>query len=288
MREFKIFIIVAFFTGLIYYGVEPYAHHIMHPPVENPDYTFKDLSSLGATGNAANGEEIVMANCTACHGIVSKGLDAPMQPLDAASAYGVVPPDLSNAGTIYDEKFLANFLKNPVTATHLSHKFDKYYASGKMYPMPSYGWMSNQEIADIVAYLKGIGSNELSGKEIFDEACARCHSMKYDKIYARTPTDNLKVYMGSTPPDLSMMIKSRGEHYLHTFINEPQKLLNGTAMPRVGLNEDSEVKLVKYMESIGDSKKDERESVGWKVMIFTIIFTIFAYLWKVKIWRDVH
>jgi ubiquinol-cytochrome c reductase cytochrome c1 subunit len=288
MREIKILILVAIITGITYWGVEPYAHHVMHPPVAAPDYTFKDLAPIAATGDAVKGEELVTANCTACHGIEAKGLAAPMQPSDAAVAYGVVPPDLSNAGTIYNETFLANFIKNPVVATHLSHKFDKDYTSGKMYPMPSYSWMSDQDIADMVAYFKSIGSTKLTGKEIFNEACSRCHDMKYDKIIATTPDENIKPYMGSMPPDLSMMIRSRGDHYLYTFINEPQKLLQGTSMPRVGLNKESEAKVVEYMEQIGDSKKDERESLGIKIIIFTVIFTILAYLWKVRIWRDIH
>ncbi len=288
MKEIKIFILVAIITGIVYYGVEPYAHHVMHPEVEAPDYSFNDLDPVSGNGDIQKGSELVLSNCTACHGIKSQGFEAPMQPIDSAAAYGVVPPDLSNAGTIYNEKFLAGFLKNPVTATHLSHKFDKDYTSGRMYPMPSYGWLSDQDIADMVAYFKSIGKQDISGREIFEDACSRCHSMKYDKIAATTPAENIKAYMGSNPPDLSMMIRSRGAEYLHTFVNDPQKLLEGTAMPRVGLNEASEEKLVNYMEKIGDSKKEERNSLGLNIILFTIVFTIFAYLWKVKIWRDVH
>jgi ubiquinol-cytochrome c reductase cytochrome c1 subunit len=288
MREIKILILVAIITGITYWGVEPYAHHVMHPEVAAPDYEYNDLGEIGAQGDAKRGSELALANCTACHGIKSQGFEAPMQPSDSAVAYGVVPPDLSNAGSIYSEKFMVNFMKNPVTATHLGHKFDKDYTSGRMFPMPSYGWMNDQEIADIAAYFKSIAKQDISGKEIFEDACARCHSIKYDNIFATTPDENIKTYMGSIPPDLSMMIRSRGEHYLHTFVNDPQKLLEGTAMPRVGLNQESEDKLVTYLEEIGDSKKAERESLGVNIIIFTIIFTIFAYLWKVKIWRDIH
>lgn len=58
MREFKIFIIVAFIIGVMYYGVEPLAHHAMHPPTAASDYAFKDLEKLGnidvANGNVVN------------------------------------------------------------------------------------------------------------------------------------------------------------------------------------------------------------------------------------------
>ena len=50
MREFKIFIIVAFIIGVIYYGVEPLAHHAMHSPAAQSDYEFKDLKELGVFG----------------------------------------------------------------------------------------------------------------------------------------------------------------------------------------------------------------------------------------------
>ena len=35
-------------------------------------------------------------------------------------------------------------------------------------------------------------------------------------------------------------------------------------------------------------KKAERESLGYKLVIYMVIFTLLAYLWKVKIWRKVH
>ncbi len=283
MRDLKALIIVAIVTGIIYWGVEPLAHGIMHPPVKAAEYDYKDTPIL-PKGDVANGATLVQTNCVACHSIKSEGFEAPMSDLDSANSYGVVPPDLSTAGSMYHEGFLAGFLKDPVKATNLSHKF----TDSKPYPMPGYSWMSDSDIADMVAYLRSIAKSDLSGKEIFIDACARCHSLKYDKVFSSTPQDIVSNYMGSTPPDVSMMIKSRGAKYLHTFINDPQKLLHGTAMPKVGLTQEAEKKVVDYMESIGDSKKEERESLGVKVIIFTIIMTIFAYLWKVKIWRDVH
>lgn len=57
-----------------------------------------------------------------------------------------------------------------------------------------------------------------------------------------------------------MIIESRGEQYLHDFINNTQKLLPGTAMPRVGLTEDAQVKVVSYLEKVGDSKKKKEKA----------------------------
>ena len=109
--------------------------------------------------------------------------------------------------------------------------------------------------------------------------------IKYDKIYA---AGGLKTYLETKVPDLSMMIRSRDIEYLHTFINDPQKHLAGTAMPRVGLTKEAEDQVIAYMESVGDSKKPERESLGYRLVIFMVIMGVVAYLWKRKIWRDVH
>ena len=38
MKELKIFIIVVALTGVAYWGIEPYAHNVMHPHVAAADY----------------------------------------------------------------------------------------------------------------------------------------------------------------------------------------------------------------------------------------------------------
>jgi ubiquinol-cytochrome c reductase cytochrome c1 subunit len=292
MKELKILAVIAALVGITYYGIEPYAHHIMHPEVAPADFSFKTLKNVDTTlaGNVENGKVLVEANCIACHAIDKAGYPAVMPNADAAASYGVVPPDLSNSGRIYDKNYLANFIFDPVTAMHLEGKYAP--ESGKQFPMPAYNWMSPQEIMDIVAYLQSIAPKVTEGKETnketFEAACGRCHDMKYAGIEATTPKDNLKTYMGTTPPDLSQYIKSRSKHYLHSFINDPQVLLHGTSMPRVGLSEKAQEEVITYMEQIGDSKKAERETTGLWVMLYTLIFAILAWLWKRKIWSEVH
>lgn len=83
--------------------------------------------------------------------------------------------------------------------------------------------------------------------------------MKYDSFFTPSNQNDLKTYLGSVPPDLSMMIRSRGEQYLHDFINNTQKLLPGTAMPRVGLTETAQAKVVSYIDQVGDSKKKKEK-----------------------------
>ena len=294
MREFKIFAVLVFFTGLLYWGVEPYAHSQMHKHVAPADFSFKDVDGLnGAKGDVAKGKDLVTSNCTACHGIKAAGFAAPMDDESAAAAYGVTPPDLSTAGHLYDENFLAAFIKNPAKAALVAHKF----VDGRMHPMPSYNWMQPEEIANIVAYLKSIAPEKMTNKEVFVNACQRCHSAKYgdfrfdgtkSSMMAKTPDQYIKTYMGKIPPDLSQMIRSRGPEYLEEFINEPGKHLHGTAMPRVGLKKETQEQVVAYLSEIGDSSAPKRAELGPKVLGYLVIFALFAWLWKAKIWREVH
>ncbi|NLO17288.1 MAG: cytochrome c1 [Arcobacter butzleri] len=288
MRELKIFAVVVVITLITYWGIEPFAHSQMHPSVEPAEYSFGDVDGLkGMNGSASNGAELVASNCTACHSIESQGFPAVMDHETAAASYGVVPPDLGSSGLIYDKNYLAAFIKDPVTASKLNHVF----GDDKAHPMPGYDWMSDEEIADVVAYLQSIAPASMTNKEVFTDACQRCHSIHYGDMMggsmaAYTPKAEITAYMGKLPPDISQHVISRGEKYLHEFINDPQKHLEGTAMPRVGLTQDSEAQVIAYMSEVGDSNKDERNSLGVKVLAYLVIFAVFAWLWKAKIWRD--
>ncbi|EHO6398049.1 cytochrome c1, partial [Campylobacter coli] len=270
---------------------------------------------------AAKGKEFFNNNCFACHGVKEDDIAANI----TDSSLGVIPPDLSSAGVIFDEKFLAALIMNPALALKVDHKF------GDAFIMTAYNSevsgdseeLVNANIADVIAYLKEVGlkfeakenatikqeaelkyskiedANEKSAlvekeiafakdKSTFIEACGRCHDIKYDNFFTLSNHNDLANYLGSVPPDLSMMIRSRGEQYLHDFINNTQKLLPGTAMPRVGLTEDAQVKVVSYLEKVGDSKKEERESTGIYIMIFFVILSIFAIGWKRSVWSKLH
>ncbi|HAN0622717.1 TPA: cytochrome c1 [Campylobacter coli] len=281
-----------------------------------------DVAKIDFTkGNAAKGKEFFNNNCFACHGVKEDDIAANI----TDSSLGVIPPDLSSAGVIFDEKFLAALIMNPALALKVDHKF------GDAFIMTAYNSevsgdseeLVNVNIADVIAYLKEVGlkfeakenatikqeaelkyskiedANEKSAlvekeiafakdKSTFIEACGRCHDIKYDNFFTPSNHNDLANYLGSVPPDLSMMIRSRGEQYLHDFINNTQKLLPGTAMPRVGLTEDAQVKVVSYLEKVGDSKKEERESTGIYIMIFFVILSIFAIGWKRSVWSKLH
>lgn len=325
LRELKILAFVVVVVGILYWGVEPLAHSVFYPKTAPADFAFSDLEKLPTTGNIENGKVLVNTYCIACHNIEKEGVvNNDVAPSDLIAAYGVLPPDLSNIGAIYESNFLANLIKKPTKTLKMTHKFEneKNPMPFPMTPAP----VSDAEIGDMVAYFVSIGDKNLASsvennkeyttkldainksdiseenkkkqalalkshienKEIFISACTRCHSMKYDNITSSTPSKDIQNYLGAKAPDLSMMIRSKGEKTLSKFINDPQKTLENAAMPRVGLNEYSQEKVIKYLESIGDSKKEQRIFVGKILIGFMIIMSIFAYLWKRKIWRDLH
>ncbi len=312
-KEPLILAVVVFFSLVTYYLVEPYAHHVMHKHVESEGFAYADLPEITKTGDVANGKALVTgaAACTGCHSIEKDGFPAMMEPQMAAASYGVNPPDLSNAGVVFDAKFLSDLIKNPAHALKVEHKYDA--AKGQMHPMTQFygaGGDIDQEVADMVAYLKSIAvsEEELTPKIAFENACGRCHAVHYEKwtqigekpnfkhkkdalafdIKVIEYQDSLKAYMGKLPPDLSMYIRSRGEHYIKTFVENPQNYLEGTAMPRVGVTAEAADKVIEYLEDSGDTKRHEREEVGKNVMIYIVIFAIFALLWKKQVWRDLH
>jgi ubiquinol-cytochrome c reductase cytochrome c1 subunit len=219
---------------------------------------------------------------------------------------GVIPPNLDHAGAIYDKNYLIALIKDPAMASNVDHK----YADTMMHPMGSVSSMfpDHQSIADVVAYLLEKKAEEVTPKEAFSEACVRCHAMRYakstqlgdtpkfkhekdalaHKIKVIDEQDAVKAYMGKLPPDLSMMIRARSEHFMETFVEDPQSQLAGTSMPRVGLSHDGYEKVKAYMTKIGDPSKEKREALGPWVLGYFVLFTLLAFLWKKYQWRDLH
>ena len=363
MRELKILLIVAFFTGLVYVGVEPFAHSKMHAHVEGHDFVYDGTADIeeaedkaakaakalekakervaevqsieGSSAedlakaqdsvvkaeqtlvaaeqkvsvkksfwtnvaniakldvNITNGE-LSFGACMACHNGAGINMG------------GVVPPNLDHIGSLYDKNYLIALIKDPAMASNVDHK----YANTMMHPMGSVAAMiiSDQQIADIVGYIMQNKVGELEPKAAFEEACVRCHAARYAKITQLGDTPEfkeekdalaykikvldeqalVKAYMGKLPPDLSMMIRARSPHYLETFVENPQTQLAGTSMPRVGLTKESYELVKTYLEEVGDPSKKQREALGPWVILFFVIFSILAYLWKKSQWKDLH
>lgn len=331
MRELKILAVVVFFTLVTYWGVEPFAHSQMHKHVEGHGFTYNgtadtkeaeagvvkakeggskeaeaqakleakkvfwaDVEKIAQLqGNAANGEA-AFATCLGCH----NGSGVNMG--------GVIPPNLDHAGALYDKNYLIALIKDPAMASNVDHK----YEDTMTHPMGSIKTMvtDDQQIADIVAYMQEKMAGEVTSKQAFDEACARCHAMRYAKTtqLGDTPTfkyekdalaqkikvieeqEMVKAYMGKLPPDLSIMVRARSEHFMETFVENPQAQLPGTSMPRVGLSHEGYEKVKAYLEEVGDPSKPAREAIGPWVLLFFVVFTVLAYLWKKSQWKDLH
>ena len=315
MRELKILAVVVFFSLLTYWLVEPYAHSQMHKHVEGHNFVYtgeadiqeaskekkevkekfwSDVKNIAALKGNATAGEAGFATCMGCHNGAGINMG------------GVIPPNLDHAGALYDKNYLIALIKDPAMASNVDHK----YADTMTHPMGSIKTMftDNQSIADVVAYLMTKKAGEVTPKEAYEEACGRCHAMRYAKLtqLGETPKfkhekdalaykikvideqDAVKAYMGKLPPDLSIMIRARSEHFMETFVENPQSQLPGTSMPRTGLSEEGYAKVEAYLEEVGDPSKPKREAVGPWVLGFFFIFTILAYLWKQSQWRDLH
>ncbi len=337
MRELKILAVVVVFTLITYYLVEPFAHSQMHKHVEFNNFNYNGKSDIEEVehkievakehkedtaelekkleekkkfwsevdkiaqmkGDAAAGEG-VYAMCQGCH------FDG------ATNMGGVTPPSLEHAGALYDKKYLVALIKNPAMAMNVDHKFK----DPAMHPMGSIMSMvtTDQDIANVVAYLKEKKAGKVTPEVAYVEACGRCHADRYMKWtqvgFVPKTKENIKTgqdiealkfkqkvaeeqnaladYLGKLPPDLSIIIRARSEDFLKTFVEDPQTQLPGTAMPRTGLNKEAYEKVEEFLAESGDAKRDERAELGPKVLIYLVIFALFAYLWKREVWRDLH
>lgn len=255
----------------------------------------KRIAALPIEIDLAAGEA-AFSNCLACH-------------MDGAPAMGgVIPPLLKNAGAIYSRNYLIGLIKDPAMVSNVDHKFSIV----RHHEMESVKYMvfTDEDIVNVIAYMQSIApkAEEITPEVAFVDACGRCHSVRYKSWtpIGKKPKFKLKkddyafelkkyeyqegltAYMGKLPPDLSMYIRSRGHHYISAFIEDPQQLLDGTSMPRVGVNAKTAEKVVAYLEEAGDPKHEERNRIGMYVMIYMIFFVIAAYLWKRQIWKDLH
>ncbi len=279
MKDLKILAIISILVIITYIGIEPFAKHEMHGTVPPPDYNYLDLPKKELTGNPEQGKVLFKQNCASCHSVQADGISATMDKQTAQLSFKVVPPDLSNIASIIEPHFFAAFVKDPQSAT----KFPKF-------AMPGMSYLTDEQIGHIYSYLKSVAKpqEKLTGKDILHDACTRCHSVKYQKIKAQTDPKYLNDYLGKVPPDLSLMGKAKEEEYLATFISNPQVMLPGTSMPRLGLKQESAEKVIAYLDNIADPHKEERNKLGLWVLGYLVVLAGLTYAWKRKIWSNLH
>ena len=83
MKELKAFLIVVLVTGAIYWGVEPYAHSVLHPHVEPANFDFaKEDVNLAKT----NVEKAELALKTAKEGGDKAVIEGATKTLESAKA----------------------------------------------------------------------------------------------------------------------------------------------------------------------------------------------------------
>ncbi len=165
----------------------------------------------------------------------------------------------------------------------------------------------------------GIPEDVMKDNLIFDD------SKIHDLMKTAMPKKSAENWFGAAPPDLSLIARFRGSdwlyNYLRAFYKDPTRPygVNNTVFPDVGmphvleplqgtqvLTEEGELKmltegamtpaeydeairdLVNFLDYVGEPIKQERKAIGVYVLLFILVFFVFAYFLKKEYWRDIH
>ena len=193
-----------------------------------------------------------------------------------------------------------------------------------------------------------------NGAKLFMEYCLSCHSahfMRYkrmaddlgmsdeevldtlvltgakihDTMKIAMPAEQAAQWFGTTPPDLSVISRSRGDDWLYTYLRgfykDPSRpmgvnnvVFKDVGMPHVlaGLQGNQSMKddgtlvadgtgsmsaeeydkavgdLVNFLAYVGEPAKAYRMTLGWYVLGFLAILLVLSYRLKKEYWKDVH
>ena len=190
--------------------------------------------------------------------------------------------------------------------------------------------VANNDVSDVNSLQRGAGN--------FFNYCAGCHSLKFirynqiaedldlnesqlvqDLIFTQAkpedavitnmlPSDGSR-WFGKSPPDLSLITRSRGTdqvyNFLRTFYKDStsptgadNRALPGTSMPNVlwlaqeQLNEKEfnqfTLDIVNFLDYVSEPIQSERKRIGIWVILFLLIFLVFSYGLYKDIWKEVH
>ena len=190
--------------------------------------------------------------------------------------------------------------------------------------------VANNDVSDVNSLQRGAGN--------FFNYCAGCHSLKFIRynqiaedldlnesqlvqnliftqakpedavITNMLPSDGSR-WFGKSPPDLSLITRSRGTdqvyNFLRTFYKDStsptgadNRALPGTSMPNVlwlvqeQLNEKEfdqfTLDIVNFLDYVSEPTQSERKRIGIWVILFLLVFLVFSYFLYKDIWKEVH
>ena len=189
---------------------------------------------------------------------------------------------------------------------------------------------ANNDVSDIDSLQRGARN--------FFNYCVACHSLKYirynqiaedldleenqllenliftdakpeDIVTTNMLPEDGSRWFGKTPPDLSLITRSRGEDQVYNFLrtfyqdaNSPtgvdNQALPGTSMPNIlwlvqeQLNEQEfdqfTLDIVNFLDYVGEPIQSERKQIGIWVILFLLVFLAFSYGLYKDIWKEIH
>jgi ubiquinol-cytochrome c reductase cytochrome c1 subunit len=208
-----------------------------------------------------------------------------------------------------------------------------------------YGQHSDDDLIEYTGDVRNTESLQ-RGAKYFVNMCMGCHDLKFMRYSqvgkglalsneelglliragsreldpmtnAMSDEDGLR-WFGVSPPDLSLVSRSRGTEYLFNFLigfypdnSRPtgvnNYLLPNTSMPNVfwqlentshgepdhDLSSSDELievatDIVNFLDYVGEPMQLERQELGKKVIGFLFLFLVIAYALKREIWKEVH
>ncbi len=190
--------------------------------------------------------------------------------------------------------------------------------------------IANNDVSDTASLQRGARN--------FFNHCAGCHSLKYmrynqmaedldieenqlienlmftqaatqDPITtSMLPSDGDR-WFGKSPPDLSLIIRSRSADYVYNFLRgftidkysptgTDNQVLPGTSMPNIlwlvkeQLSHEEfdqfALDIVNFLDYVAEPIQLKRKNIGVWVILFLLIFLIFSYSLYKDIWKEVH
>lgn len=176
-----------------------------------------------------------------------------------------------------------------------------------------------------------------NGVKLFMNYCSACHSIEFmrynrigkdlnisdadveknlmfsgdkigDPITSSMSKEGAEKWFGTTPPDLSLVSRSKGVDWVYTYLRSfykddsrpfgvNNKILVNASMPDVlwelkqnksaeGFDQDVR-DITNFLDYVGEPAKLVRVDLGYKVLAFLFVLFILSYLLKKEYWKDV-